>query len=212
MSAAIASSETNSGDPARPAPGLPERLVVVRHGATSWSRSGRHTGRTDVALDEGGVAQAVSLGERLAVLAIAVVYSSPLARASETCRLAGFGAEARADDDLVEWDYGDYEGRTTPEIRATRPGWQLFDDGCPGGEQLVDVAARADAFLSRLAGAERPTGSVVAVFSHGHLLRVLVARWLTLAAGTGRHFVLDAGRVGILGWDRETPAVLGWNA
>ncbi len=199
-------------DDRRAGDGLPERLVVVRHGATQWSRSGRHTGRTDLGLDEGGVAQAVALGERLAALGIAVVYSSPLRRAMETCRLAGFGTDARYDDDLVEWDYGDYEGRTTPEVRATRPGWQLFDDGCPGGEQLVDVARRADAFLDRLRAAALPTGSIVAVFSHGHLLRVLAARWLGLEAGAGRHFVLDAGRVGVLGFDRETSAVLGWNA
>ena len=190
---------------------VPDRVVALRHGATEWSRSGRHTGRSDPALDEGGVAQAVALGERLSVLGPVAVYSSPLARATETCRLAGLGTEAVLDDDLLEWDYGDYEGLTTPEIRLRHPGWQLFDDGCPRGEGPGDVSARADRFLARVRAETDAPGATVAVFSHGHFLRVLTARWLGLGAGLGRHFVLDAGRAGVLGWERETPAVLGWN-
>lgn len=187
----------------------PDRLVLVRHGATAWSRSGRHTGRTDLPLDEGGQAQAVALGDRLRSMGIDRVVTSPLERARATCELAGFGGMAATVDDLVEWDYGDYEGRTTEEIRAERPGWQLFRDGCPGGEDAAEVGARADAVLARVAAA--PTGSTVALFGHGHLLRVLAARWLTLGPVGGRLLALDPGSVSVLGHERETRVVRCWN-
>lgn len=188
----------------------PARLVLVRHGATAWSRSGRHTGRTDLPLDEGGRAQAEDLGERLAELAIDRVLTSPLTRARATCELAGFGAKAEVVDDLVEWDYGAYEGLTTPEIRAERPSWQLFRDGCPGGEVPEGVGARADAVLGLVAACA--PGSTVALFGHGHLLRVLAARWLALAPAAGQLLALDAGSVSVLGHEREARVVRSWNA
>lgn len=190
----------------------PDRLVVVRHGATPWSRSGRHTGRTDLPLDDGGRAQAVALGDRLASMGIDRVLTSPLERARATCALAGLGELAETVDELVEWDYGDYEGRTTEEIRAERPGWQLFRDGCPGGEDADEVGSRADAVLARVAaGPSGPSGSTVALFGHGHLLRVLAARWLGLPPVDGRLLALDAGSVSVLGHERETRVVRSWN-
>lgn len=188
----------------------PDRLVLVRHGATEWSRTGRHTGRTDVPLDEGGREQAVALGARLARIGLDRVLTSPLERARVTCELAGLGGRAEVVDDLVEWDYGVYEGRTTPEIRAERPDWQLFRDGCPDGEDPGAVGARADAVLDRVAAC--PPGSTVALFGHGHLLRVLAARWLALHPSAGQLLALDAGSVSVLGHERETRVVRSWNA
>ncbi len=186
-------------------------MLLVRHAATAWSRSGRHTGRTDLPLDGGGTADAVALGERLRGGSFLAVWSSPLARAVETCVLAGFGDRMRLVDDLVEWDYGAYEGLTTPQIRKQRPGWELFADGCPGGEDARTVGMRVDRVIAALRDDEEVEGGEVALFSHGHLLRTLTARWIGLEPTAGRLFHLDTGRLSRLGWERESPAVLAWN-
>lgn len=185
------------------------QLWIVRHGETEWSRSGRHTGRTDVPLCRAGAEQAEVLGAwlRTVVPAPGLVLSSPLRRAVETCRLAGYGAEAETTEDLVEWDYGAYEGRTTEEIRSERPGWSLWTDGVPGGEAASEVGRRADRVIERL----RAGGADALVFAHGHLLRVLGARWVRLPPAGGRLLGLDAGSVSVLGWERETPVVRLWN-
>ena len=182
-------------------------VVVVRHGQTEWSRAGRHTGRTDIPLDDDGCAQAARLAGPLAAWPGALVLSSPLSRALDTCRIAGFGDSAEIDDDLMEWDYGDYEGRTTVDIRAERPGWSLFDDGVPNGETAADVGARADRVVARCRAAERD----VIVFSHSHLLRVLAARWVGLPPDGGRGVVLGAAALGVLAWEREQPVIEEWN-
>jgi broad specificity phosphatase PhoE len=183
------------------------RVVLVRHGATEWSVAGRHTGRTDVPLLEEGRRQAEGLAPRLSGAGFRKVLTSPLVRARETCRLAGFGDRGEQRDDLREWDYGDYEGLTTGVIRDERPGWTLWSDGAPGGESAKDVAERADRVIEELRASE---GSSL-VFAHGHLLRVLTARWLGLAPEDGRLFVLDPATVSVLGYERETPAMLRWN-
>jgi broad specificity phosphatase PhoE len=181
-------------------------LVLVRHGETEWTISGQHTSRTDVPLTVEGRRQAERLRDRLSGLEPAIVLTSPRRRASETCRLAGFGDVAVVDDDLVEWDYGDYEGRTTAAIRAEVPGWTLWRDGVPGGETAEDVGARADRVIERT----RHAGDVL-VFSHGHFLRVLAARWLDLAPDAGGFFALDPASVSRLGWEREQAVLRGWN-
>lgn len=188
-------------------------MLVVRHGETAWSRAGRHTGRTDVPLDEAGRTAArglVGVTSLVGVAAPALVATSPLSRARETCALAGLEVTGPAVvlDDLAEWDYGDYEGRTTAEIREQRPGWLLWRDGVPGGERLEDVARRADAVLERLRSYRAP----VVLVAHGHLLRVLAARWLDLPPVAAAGFVLGAARVGLLGWEHELPALELWNA
>src|SRR5688572_12446986 len=162
-------------------------IYLARHGETEWSVSGQHTGRTDIPLTTRGERNAESLGQRLSGATFAKVLTSPLSRASRTCELAGFGAGAEADPDLQEWDYGRYEGRRTADIRKERPGWYLFSDGCPGGESVEAVGARADRVVSRLRSIE---GNIL-VFSHGHILRVLAARWLGLPAGEARLFLLS---------------------
>lgn len=188
---------------------LPREITLVRHGATAWSKTGQHTGRTDLPLDEDGRENAVAVGTRLAGSSYDNVLTSPLLRASETARLAGYGGVAVVNPDLREWDYGDYEGLTTAAIRKSRPGWSLFDDGCPDGETAADVGKRADAVISSLAGHgfER-----VLLFAHGHILRVLAARWLELAPGEGRRLRLDPATVSRLGWEHETAVILLWNA
>ena len=183
------------------------RLVVVRHGATTWSTAGRHTGRTDVPLDAEGEAQARHLGERLKGLAFARILCSPLGRARRTCELAGFGDRAQITDDLAEWDYGDYEGLTTDQIRRDRPGWTLWDDGVEGGERIDQVAARADRVVALV---RQGQGDALA-FAHGHLLRVLAARWLTLAPQWGRALLLAPAGLGVLSWEREVPALGRWD-
>lgn len=183
------------------------RLVVVRHGATAWSLAGRHTGRTDLPLEPEGRRQAEVVGRRLAGHRFAAVLVSPLARARQTCTLAGLGAEAEVCDDLAEWDYGRDEGRTTAEIRSERPGWQIFVDGPEGGETLEQVAARADRVVARV---RREAGDVLAI-AHGHLLRVVAARWLGRPPELAASLALWPATVGVLGWERETPAVLRWN-
>lgn len=188
----------------------PQRLVLVRHGATAWSRTGRHTGRTDLPLDPGGVEQAKALGPRLDALGVDRVVTSPLLRARSTCELAGLGERAEVVDELAEWDYGAYEGLTTPEIHEERPSWCLFSDGCPEGEDAESVGRRADAVLARLASGS--PGSTAAVFGHGHSLRVLAARWLGLEPGAGQMLALDAGSVSVLGHERAARVVRIWNS
>jgi probable phosphoglycerate mutase len=184
-------------------------LHAARHGETAWTISGQRTGRTDLPLTERGERQARRLGERLRGLAVARVFTSPLRRASRTCELAGFGSIAVPDPDLVEWDYGDYEGRRTREIVAERPGWQVFRDGCPGGESPADVAARADRVVARV----RALDADVLVFSSADFLRVLAARWLGLPPAAGAYFVLATASLGALGYDhdRTEPAIHLWN-
>lgn len=183
------------------------QIVLVRHGETPWSLAGKHTGRTDVALTDAGREGACRAGAALAGRAFARVLSSPLSRALDTCRLAGFGNAAERSDALLEWHYGDYEGRTTPEIRAERPGWTVWCDGCPGGEAAADVAARVDPLVASLAAAE---GDVL-VFAHAHLLRVLAARWLGLPPAEGRLFALGTASLSALGFEREQRVVVRWN-
>lgn len=182
-----------------------ERIVVVRHGETEWSAAGRHTSRTDLPLTDDGRRRAGGLASALGG-PFALVLCSPLRRARETAEIAGF-ADAEIDDDLREWDYGQYEGLTTPEIRAQNPDWSLWRDGCPGGERPDDVAARADRALARLAGA----GGDALAFAHGHILRVLAARWIALAASGGADFALSAGAFSVLGHERETRVIERWN-
>ncbi|HEU5065597.1 MAG TPA: histidine phosphatase family protein [Gaiellaceae bacterium] len=182
-------------------------IVLVRHGETEWSRAGKHTGRTDVPLTEGGRKQAQMVGAALRSRGFAAVWTSPLSRALETCRLAGFGDVAVPKEELVEWDYGEYEGRTTLEIRRERPGWTLWRDGVPGGESVDEVGARVDRAL--VEGAS--VGGDVLVFAHGHVLRVFAARWLGLEPTGGRLFALDPGTLSVLGYERETRVVRLWN-
>jgi broad specificity phosphatase PhoE len=182
-------------------------VVLVRHGETEWSRDGKHTGHTDVLLTERGQEQAQVVGDALRSRDFAVVLTSPLGRARDTCRLAGFGEQARTRDELMEWDYGAYEGRTTPEIREERPGWTLWRDDVPGGETIEQVAARVDRLIEVIRGAD---GDVL-LFAHGHVLRVLTARWLGLEPHAGRLFALDPATLSTLGYERETPVIRLWN-
>jgi probable phosphoglycerate mutase len=183
-------------------------VVLVRHGETEWSRDLRHTGRTDVPLTDKGRREAERLRGELAGRTFARVLTSPLERAAETCRLAGLGDAAETTDALREWDYGDYEGITTKQIRERRPGWFLWRDGCPNGESAPDVGARVDPLVDELA---RLDGDV-ALFSHGHLLRVLTARWLELPPQSGALFALGTGTLSILGFEREVRVIRRWNA
>jgi probable phosphoglycerate mutase len=184
-------------------------ICLARHGETAWSLSGQHTGRTDLPLTERGERNAPALGERLRGLTFAKVYTSPLQRAARTCELAGFGSAAEIDSDLVEWDYGQYEGRRTAEIHPERPDWQLFRDGCPGGESPDQVGARAD----RVVGRVRAIKDDVLIFSSGHFLRVLAARWLGLDAAAGRYLLLGTASLSALGYEHNLaePAIRLWN-
>jgi broad specificity phosphatase PhoE len=182
-------------------------VVLVRHGETEWTRTRQHTGRTDLPLNEQGREQARLVGEALRERSFGLVLTSPLRRARETCELAGFGAVAQEREELMEWDYGEYDGRTTAEIRAERPGWSLWRDGVPRGESPEDVGRRIDRIVAELRAAEVD----VLVFGHGHSLRVLAARWLGLAPADGRLFVLATATLSILGYERETAAMLRWN-
>jgi probable phosphoglycerate mutase len=184
-------------------------VYLARHGETAWSITGQHTGRSDLPLTERGERNARSLGERLRGLTFVRVFTSPLQRARRTCELAGYGTVAELDQDLFEWDYGEYEGKTTPEIRKTRPDWKLFRDGCPGGESLADVGARADRVIARVQAAD---GDVL-LFSSGHILRVLAARWLGLEPAGGRFFFLSTASLSALGYekDRNEPVFRLWN-
>jgi len=184
-------------------------VYLARHGETAWSLSGQHTGRTDLPLTEGGERNARALGARLRGLVFAKTFTSPLQRAVRTCELAGFGNGAELDPDLMEWDYGQYEGRRTAEILEERPDWQLFRDGCPGGETPAEIGARADRVVSRV----RAVHGDALLFSSGHILRVLAARWLGLEAAGGRYFVLGTAALCILGYEHNLgePAVRLWN-
>jgi probable phosphoglycerate mutase len=182
-------------------------IVLVRHAETEWSRSGRHTGHTDIPLTDAGREAAVALGPRLASRRFALVLCSPLSRARETCALAGFEAGAEYSDDLLEWDYGRYEGLTTLEIREQRPDWDLWRDGCPDGERAADVGARVERVIE---ACEAASGDVV-IFSHGHVLRVLAARWLRLDAAAGALLMLDAAGISVLGHEHEWRALHKWN-
>jgi len=182
-------------------------IVVVRHGETEWSAAGRHTSHTDLPLTDAGRERARRLREELAGRAFALVLCSPLLRARETCELAGFGEVAVICDDLHEWDYGEYEGLTTPQIRESNPRWNLWRDGCPGGEFPWQVKERADRALSAL----READGDAAAFAHGHILRVLTARWLGMEVDAGARFALAAGGVGVFGYERETEVLARWN-
>jgi probable phosphoglycerate mutase len=184
-------------------------IYLARHGETAWSVTGQHTGLTDLPLTERGERNALRLRKRLAGLVFAKVLTSPLQRAVRTCELAGFGGAAEVDPDLVEWNYGDYEGVRTAEIHATRPDWQLFRDGCPNGESPQDVGARADRVVSRV----RAFKGDVLIFSSGHFLRVLAARWLGLEPFAGKFFMLDTASLSALSYEHDlsSPAIRFWN-
>ena len=184
-------------------------VYLARHGETAWSLAGRHTGRTDLPLTEHGEREARRLAKTLQGLKFAKVFCSPLQRAVRTCELAGFGAAADRDPDLVEWDYGEYEGRRTVEIHGERPDWQLFRDGCPGGESVAAIGARADEVVRRLHAVE---GDVL-LFSSGHILRVLTARWLGLEPAAGKYFLLSTATLSALGYEHELsePVIRLWN-
>jgi broad specificity phosphatase PhoE len=183
------------------------RLFAIRHGETAWSLSGQHTGTTDIPLTDNGRRLAERLRPVLAKEAFALVLVSPLQRARETCALAGLGDAAVIERDLMEWNYGEYEGLTTNQIQEKRRGWLIFRDGCPGGESPEQVAARVDRVIDRARAAKGD----VALFAHGHVLRVLAARWIGLPASGGQHFLLDTGTLCILGYYRDVPAVKVWN-
>ena len=184
-------------------------IYLARHGETAWSLSGQHTGRTDLPLTEGGERNARALGVRLRGLVFAKVFTSPLQRAAHTCDLAGFGNAAERDPDLMEWDYGEYEGRRTAEIHVERPDWQLFRDGCPGGESPAGIGARADRVVRQV----RAVAGDVLLFSSGHFLRVLAARWLGLEPAGGRYLLLGTAALCILGYEHNLsePAIRLWN-
>jgi broad specificity phosphatase PhoE len=185
-------------------------IYLARHGETAWSVSGQHTGLTDLPLTEAGERTAGRLEKRLAGLSFAKVFTSPLKRAKRTCELAGFGSFAEVDGDMVEWNYGEYEGRTGPEIRAERPDWQLFRDGCPGGESPQQVAARADRVVSRV----RAVQGDVLLFSSGHFIRVLAARWIGIEPTVNaRSFMLSTASLSALGYEHDLsrPVIQLWN-
>lgn len=184
------------------------RVFAVRHGETAWSLSGQHTGTTDIPLTDNGRRLARRLRPVLTKEFFALVLTSPLQRARETCELVGFADTATVDDDLVEWNYGKYEGLTPAQIHVTAPGWLIFRDGCPGGESPVEVGARVDRVIARARAADGD----VALFAHGHVLRVLVARWLGLSPGAGQLFLLDTGTLNVLSYYRGMPALKTWNA
>jgi broad specificity phosphatase PhoE len=182
-------------------------IFAIRHGETAWSLSGQHTGTTDIPLTDNGRQLAKRLQPVLAKETFSRVFVSPMHRARETCELAGLGARAVIDPDLMEWNYGEYEGVTTTQIHERAPGWLLFRDGCPGGESPEQVGIRADRAIARA----RQTDGNVAVFAHGHILRVLGARWIGLPAGSGQHFLLGTGTLCVLSYYREVPAIGIWN-
>ena len=184
-------------------------IYLARHGETAWSLSGQHTGLTDLPLTERGERNARQLGGRLRGLKFAKILTSPLQRAAKTCELAGFGELAESDSNLVEWNYGEYEGLLRTEIITARPGWQIFRDGCPGGESPAQVAARADQVIQRV----RATSDDVLIFSSGHFLRMFTARWLGLEPLAGNLFVLNTTSLSVLSYDHELsrPAMLLWD-
>ena len=185
-----------------------QQVYLARHGETEWSLSGQHTGITDIPLTENGRNLAKRLAPVLATERFALVLTSPLERARKTCELAGLGVHAEIDRDLMEWNYGEYEGLTPKQIDAQAPGWMIFTDGCPGGESPAQVSARADRLVARVRSVEGD----VALFAHGHIFRVFAARWLGLPATAGCHFLLDTATLSILSYYRNLPAIRRWNA
>ena len=185
-----------------------QQVYLVRHGETEWSLNGRHTGTTDIPLTENGRRVAKLLASALAKEKFALVLTSPLERARTTCQLAGLGARAEIDRDLMEWNYGEYEGLTPKQIHGQAPAWMLFSNGCPGGESPEQVGARVDQVIARVRAVE----GHVALFAHGHIFRVFAARWLGLPAAAGCHFLLDTATLNILSYYRGIPAVKRWNA
>lgn len=185
-----------------------QQIYVIRHGETEWSLSGQHTGVTDIPLTENGRDLAKLLHPVLSKESFALVLTSPLRRAKETCTLSGLGDQAEVDSNLMEWNYGDYEGLTTNEIHKKTPGWLLFTDGAPGGEAPEQVGERADQVIKRV----RAVKGNVALFAHGHIFRVLVARWIDLPSEDGRKFLLGTGTLNILSYYRGVPAIKTWNA
>jgi broad specificity phosphatase PhoE len=184
-------------------------IFLIRHGETAWSLSGQHTSRTDLPLTEEGRRSAIALGQRLAGRDFALVLSSPMQRALETARLAGY--EAAVEPNLHEWNYGAYEGLTSEDIHKTSPGWTIWTGTSPGGESAEQVGGRADRVIERALGAMAREEGDVALFGHGHMLRVLTARWLDLPPDSGRLFALDTASVSVLGWERETRVIRMWN-
>ena len=182
-------------------------LFLARHGETEWTRAGRHTGRTDLPLTGNGRRRARGLAGALGRRRFALVLTSPLRRATETCELAGLGDRAEIREDLREWDYGDFEGLTTPEILERQPGWSLWIDGCPGGETAAAVGERADRVIEEV----REAGGDTIAFGHGHMLRVLTARWLALGPESGALFALGTGALCTLGYEHENPVIASWN-
>ena len=185
-----------------------QEVVLVRHGETEWTRAGKHTGHTDIPLTEAGRREAQAVGAALRGRSFALVLTSPLQRAAETCRLAGFGDVAELRDELKEWDYGAYEGRKTVDIRKERPDWSLWRDGVPDGETPAEVGARVDGVIEEI----RSVAGDVAVFAHGHVLRVFAAQWLDLGPEAGALFALDPATISALGYERETSVIRLWNA
>lgn len=183
------------------------QIWLFRHGETDWSKTGKHTGRTDLRLNRDGETRARAIGRRLAGRPFALVLSSPLIRAVETCRLAGYEDGAVLDDDLMEWDYGDYEGRRTVDIQEERPGWVIWRDGVPGGETVEEIGERAGRVIARAVAA----GGDVALFSHGHMLRILAARWLRLPPADGEFFTLGTATVSVLGFEHDYRVIVRWN-
>jgi len=182
-------------------------LWLIRHGETEWTVSGAHTGRTDIPLTENGKRQALALGQQLGGRGFALVLVSPLDRARETCRLAGYADQAIVDPNLAEWSYGVYEGRTTAQILAERPDWSIWDQGPLNGETIEQVAARAEAVIARAVAANGD----VALFAHGHLLRILTARWLEMPPRAAQRFALETGSISVLGYERDTRVIAKWN-
>lgn len=185
-----------------------KRIFLIRHGETAWSLSGQHTSITDIPLTENGRMLARQLAQVLGKVVFARIFTSPLQRARETCELAGLGARAEIDSNLMEWNYGDYEGLTPQEVEARAPGWMLFRDGCPGGESPEDVSRRVDLVIERVRAME----SDIALIAHGHFFRVFAARWIGLSAWAGCHFLLNTATLSILGYYRGIPAIERWNA
>ena len=185
-----------------------QKIYLIRHGETEWSRGGKHTGVTDVPLTEQGRKIARLLQPVLAREQFVLVLTSPLQRARETCELAGLAKVAVIEPDLMEWNYGEYEGLTTKQIQSARPGWSVFHHGCPGGESPEQVAARADHALAKV----RATDGDVALFAHGHILRVIAARWINQPPSFGEHLLLDTATLNVLGYYYDTPALKTWNA
>jgi probable phosphoglycerate mutase len=207
--------ETAPGEPSPAVPATDEetqvllrRAILVRHGETEWSISGQHTGSTDIPLTENGREVARRLAPLMARATFALVLTSPLGRARETCALVGLGDRAEVEANLVEWDYGEYEGLTPKQIHAKAPGWMIFRDGCPGGESPEQVGARVDRVIARI----RTVEGDVALFAHGHVFRVFAARWLGLPATAGSLFLLDTATVSVLSHYRGIPAIRRWNA